>query len=197
MPFPDLGSDLVSVAIRTAVVYVVLVVAFRFAGKQEAGQLSTIDLVVLLVIANAVQNAMVGDNTSLGGGLLAALVILFLDRAFHFVIERSAPISNVLIGDPTLLVDHGVVLSENLRREGISDRELAVALRQNQLMTPDEAEFVYLETNGQISVIPWRDEPGDDEAADDDEAAEGIEARGRRAGRPRRRHRVGRLTGTG
>ncbi|HEU4571296.1 MAG TPA: YetF domain-containing protein [Candidatus Limnocylindrales bacterium] len=197
MPFPDLGSDLVSVAIRTAVVYVVLVVAFRFAGKQEAGQLSTIDLVVLLVIANAVQNAMVGDNTSLAGGLLAALVILFLDRAFHFVIERSAPISNVLIGDPTLLVDHGVVLSENLRREGISDRELAVALRQNQLMTPDEAEFVYLETNGQISVIPWRDEPGDDEAADDDEAAEGIEARGRRAGRPRRRHRVGRLTGTG
>jgi uncharacterized membrane protein YcaP (DUF421 family) len=197
MPFPDLGSDLVSVAIRTAVVYVVLVVAFRFAGKQEAGQLSTIDLVVLLVIANAVQNAMVGDNTSLAGGLLAALVILFLDRAFHFVIERSAPISNVLIGDPTLLVDHGVVLSENLRREGISDRELAVALRQNQLMTPDEAEFVYLETNGQISVIPWRDEPGDDEAADDDEAAERIEARGRRAGRPRRRHRVGRLTGTG
>jgi uncharacterized membrane protein YcaP (DUF421 family) len=197
MPFPDLGSDLVSVAIRTAVVYVVLVVAFRFAGKQEAGQLSTIDLVVLLVIANAVQNAMVGDNTSLAGGLLAALVILFLDRAFHFVIERSAPISNVLIGDPTLLVEHGVILTDNLRQEGLSERELAVALRQNQLMTPDEAEFVYLETNGQISVIPWRDEPGDDEAADDDEAAEGIEARGRRAGRPRRRHRVGRLTGTG
>jgi len=116
MPFPDLGSDLLSVAIRTAVVYVVLVVAFRFAGKQEAGQLSTIDLVVLLVIANAVQNAMVGENTSLAGGLLAALVILFLDRAFHFIVERSGPISDVLIGDPTVLVEHGVVLPENLRR---------------------------------------------------------------------------------
>jgi uncharacterized membrane protein YcaP (DUF421 family) len=94
-------------------------------------------------------------------------------------------------------VDHGTVLSENLRREGISDRELAVALRQNQLMTPDEAEFVYLETNGQISVIPWRDEPGAEEAAEDDAAAESVGDAARRPGRPRRRHRVGRLTGTG
>jgi len=64
-------------------------------------------------------------------------------------------------------------------------------------MTPDEAEFVYLETNGQISVIPWRDEPGDEEAADDDRAAQTVGDGERRRGRPRRRHRVGRLTGTG
>src|SRR4051812_49483603 len=87
MTIPDLGSDLLSVALRTAIVYVCLVVGFRLLGKREAGQLSTLDLVVLLVIANAVQNAMVGQNTSLIAGLIAAGVILFL----HLPLPAAAP----------------------------------------------------------------------------------------------------------
>jgi uncharacterized membrane protein YcaP (DUF421 family) len=158
---PDLGSDLPSVVLRTAIVYVCLVLGFRFFGKREAGQLSTLDLVVLLVIANAVQNAMVGENTSLLAGLVAAAVILLLDLALHKAADRWKPLRDALDGEPTILVDHGRILFENLRHEGISDRELAVALRQNQLMSADEALFVFLETNGQISVIPRRD--GDDE----------------------------------
>jgi uncharacterized membrane protein YcaP (DUF421 family) len=161
---PDLGSDLASVALRTAIVYVCLVVGFRLLGKREAGQLSTLDLVVLLVIANAVQNAMVGENTSLIAGLLAAGVILVLDLLLHATADRWAPLRDALDGEPTVLVDHGRILFENLRREGISDRELAVALRQNQLLTAEEALFVYLETNGQISVIPRRDDGSDDAA---------------------------------
>ena len=161
MTIPDLGSDLLSVILRTAIVYVCLVVGFRVFGKREAGQLSTLDLVVLLVIANAVQNAMVGENTSLLAGLIAAGVILLLDLILHAAADRWEPLGNALDGEPTLLVDHGSVLLENLRREGISDRELQVALRQNQLLSPDEALYVFLETNGQISVIPRRD-------ADDD-----------------------------
>jgi uncharacterized membrane protein YcaP (DUF421 family) len=157
---PDLGSDLLSVALRTAIVYVCLVLGFRFLGKREAGQLSTLDLVVLLVIANAVQNAMVGENTSLVAGLLAAAIILVLDLLLHAAANRWKPVRDALDGEPTLLVEDGRILFENLRREGISDRELAVALRQNQLMRADEAMFVFLETNGQISVIPRRDEDG-------------------------------------
>jgi uncharacterized membrane protein YcaP (DUF421 family) len=157
---PDLGSDLGSIVIRTAVVYICLVLGFRFLGKREAGQLSTLDLVVLLVISNAVQNAMVGENTSLIGGLLAAAVILVLDLLLHAAADRWGPLRDALDGEPTLLVDHGRILFENLRREGISDRELAVALRQNQLLTADEALYVFLETNGQISVIPRRDDDG-------------------------------------
>lgn len=166
MTIPDLGSDLVGVILRTAIVYVCLVLGFRFLGKREAGQLSTLDLVVLLVISNAVQNAMVGENTSLIGGLVAAGVILVLDLALHAAANRWAWLRNALDGEPTLLVDHGKVLLENLRHEGISDRELAVALRQNQLLTADEALYVFLETNGQISVIPRRDDDGP-AAADD------------------------------
>ncbi len=158
MTIPDLGSDLPDVVLRTAIVYVCLVLGFRFLGKREAGQLSTLDLVVLLVISNAVQNAMVGQNSSLIGGLVAAAVILVLDLALHAASDRLPWLRNALDGEPTLLVDHGRILFENLRAEGISDRELAVALRQNQLLTAEEALYVFLETNGQISVIPRRDD---------------------------------------
>ena len=161
MAIPDLGSDLPSVVLRTGIVYVCLVLGFRIFGKREAGQLSTLDLVVLLVIANAVQNAMVGENTSLLAGLIAAFVILVLDLALHAAANRWEPLRDALDGEPTLLVDHGLVLMDNLRREGISDRELQVALRQNQLLSPDEALYVFLETNGQISVIPKRDAEDD------------------------------------
>src|SRR5258706_11774870 len=161
MTIPDIGSDLGGVVIRTAVVYVCLVLGFRFLGKREAGELSPLDLVARIVISNAVQNGMVGENTSLVGGVLAAFVILALDLLLHAAADRWPVFRNALDGEPTILVDHGRILFENLRREGISDRELAVALRQNQLMSADEALFVFLETNGQISVIPRRD--GDDE----------------------------------
>ena len=203
MTIPDLGSDLISVALRTAIVYVFLVLGFRFLGKREAGQLSTLDLVVLLVISNAVQNAMVGENTSLLGGLLAALVILVLDLALHAAANRWPPLRNALDGEPTMLVDHGVILFENLRVEGISDRELAVALRQNQLLTAEEALYVFLETNGQISVIPRRDGddamqgPPDLDGASRDPAGIGSPAGGgiARAWTRRRFRRRGRLSG--
>jgi uncharacterized membrane protein YcaP (DUF421 family) len=180
---PDLSSDLPGVITRTAIVYVCLVVGLRLLGKREAGQLSTLDLVVLLVIANAVQNAMVGENTSLLAGILAAGVILVLDLLLHAAADRWRPLRDALDGEPTLLVDHGRILFANLRKEGISDRELAVALRQNQLLTADEALYVFLETNGQMSVIPRRD--GDEvEGGPPDVNADGLDP-GREAGRPR------------
>ena len=198
---PDLGSDLLSVVARTAIVYVCLVIGFRFLGKREAGQLSTLDLVVLLVIANAVQNAMVGQNTSLIAGLIAAAVIMTLDVLLHAAADRWKVLGDALDGEPTLLVDHGAILYDNLRKEGISDRELAVALRQNQLLTADEALYVFLETNGQISVIPKRDDNDDrklDVNAEGGDPVVGRAARGggfARAWTRRRFRRRGRLSG--
>lgn len=157
MTIPDLGSDLLGVAMRTAIVYVVLVIGFRIVGKRAAGQLSTTNLVVLLIVANAVQNAMVGENTSLAAGLLAAGIILGLDILLNVVADRWLPLREWLDGVPTLLVEDGEVLADNLHREGIDERELGIALRQNGLLTPAEASYVYLEPNGAISVIPRRD----------------------------------------
>lgn len=193
MNIPDLGSDLPSVILRTTVVYVCLVLGFRFLGKREAGQLSTLDLVVLLIIANAVQNAMVGQNTSLIAGLIAAGVILTLDLLLHKAADRWKQLRNFLDGEPTILVDHGRILYDNLRREGISERELQVALRQNQLLSADEALYVFLETNGQISVIPRRDD-NDDRPPNIDGESKG--RAGSRGGVIRRRlRRPGRLSG--
>lgn len=157
MDIPDLGSDLPGVAARTAIVYVALVIAFRVLGKSSTGQLSTMDLIVLLVIANAVQNAMVGENVTLIGGLLAAAVILVLDRGLHFVIERSKWARVELQGEPTILVRDGQVDAERMRKEGITPDELGMALRQHGLLTVEEARYVFLETTGAISVIPYRD----------------------------------------
>lgn len=157
MTIPDLGSDLGSVAIRTAVVYIVLVVAFRLLGKRAAGQLSTLNLVVILIVANAVQNAMVGENTSLAAGLLAAAVILLLDLGLNQISDRVPRLRELLDGEPTILVEDGRLLVDNLRREDVSERELGIALRQNGLMSVAEASYVYLETNGAISVIPARE----------------------------------------
>jgi uncharacterized membrane protein YcaP (DUF421 family) len=154
---PDLGSDLVGVAIRTTIVYVALVIGFRIVGKRVAGQLSTLNLVVVLIVANAVQNAMVGQNSSLIAGLLAAGVILALDLLLRSVADRWPRFRDALDGEPTLLVEDGRPILDALRREDVSFRELGIALRQNGLLTVAEARFVYLEPNGAISVIPYRD----------------------------------------
>ena len=157
MEIPDFGSDLIGIVFRTTIVYGALVVGFRLAGKSRTGQLSTMDLVVVLVIANAVQNAMVGENTTLLGGLLAAAVLLILDRGLHFLTERSPRARIALEGEPAILVEEGRVLEGRLADEGVTPDELAMALRQNGLLRADEARFVYLETTGTISVIPYRD----------------------------------------
>ena len=88
---PDLGSGPVEVAIRTGLVYLFLVIALRLAGRREVGQMSILDLVVILVIANGVQNAMVGENTTLAGGLISAATLLILDRALNTVLKRRPP----------------------------------------------------------------------------------------------------------
>ena len=118
MTIPDLGSDLVSVAIRTAIVYIVLVIFFRVVGKREAGQLSTLDLVVLLVISNAVQNAMVGENVTLIGGLLAAAVILVLDWGLHQLNDRFPRLREVVEGEPVLVVRDGQILERQPLERG-------------------------------------------------------------------------------
>ena len=167
MTIPDLGSDLISVAIRTAIVYVVLVVAFTLVGKRAAGQLSTLNLIVVLIVANAVQNAMVGQNSSLLAGLLAAGVILALDLGLQRAAARWPWLRRGLDGEPTVLVTDGQIDSGAMDRLDVSEKELAIALRQNGLLSVEEARFVFLEANGAISVIPYRDgspatnQPGD------------------------------------
>jgi uncharacterized membrane protein YcaP (DUF421 family) len=154
MAIPDFGSDLVSVAIRSAIIYVFLVIALRIGGKREVGQMSTPDLVVLLVVANGAQNAMVGENTSLLGGVVACVTILVIARGVERLTARSKTISNILIGEPRILIRDGRRLEAAIRAEDISDDELLAALREHGVESVDEVHLAVLEVDGSISVLP-------------------------------------------
>jgi uncharacterized membrane protein YcaP (DUF421 family) len=149
--------DLISlglVVLRTVVVYIVLLLALRLAGKRELGQMTPFDLVVLLVLSNAVQNAMVGPDTSLNGGLLAALTLLLLNRAVDALGLRSRRVQVALKGSPTLLVHDGQLLTDNLKSEGIEKEEVLQALREHGIDDMSSVKLAILEVDGTISVVP-------------------------------------------
>ena len=158
MPFsfspPDLPSDLVGVALRTIVVYLFLLVVLRLAGKREMGQLSVFELVLVLVIANAVQNAMVGANVTIWGGLVAVLALIVTDRTLRFVADRNPRLLRAIEGEPTLLVRDGRILPEAMRKEDVDEDELARALREHGYGDLAEIRQAILEVDGTISVIP-------------------------------------------
>ena len=154
MSIPDLGSGPIEVALRTAVVYLFLVVILRLAGRREVGQMSILDLVVILIIANSVQNAMIGENTTLGGGLISATTLILLDRLLNTVLHRSATLSRVIEGEPILLVSGGRILPSALGRASIDRAELDAALRAHGVATVHDVSLAVLETDGSISVIP-------------------------------------------
>ncbi len=142
------------IGIRAAAVYLAVVLGLRLSGKREIGQMTLFDLVLLLLLANAVQNAMVGPDTSLIGGILAAGVLLALNLAVASLRLRWQPLRALLEGTPTLLVLHGRVLERNLRQEGLDLELLEAALREHGITDIREVEMAVLEVDGSISVVP-------------------------------------------
>ena len=142
------------IVLRTAVIYVVILIVLRLAGKREIGQMTVFDLVVLLLIANAVQNAMVGPDTSLPGGILAAAVLVILDVVLARLRLRWPRLRRMIEGSPTLLVLHGEVLTDHLRREGLDQETLEAALREHGVADVTGVKMAVLEMDGSISVVP-------------------------------------------
>ena len=134
-------------------VYLFVIFAIRLFGKKELAQLSVIDLVFILLISNSVQNAMIGENTSLAGGMLAAGSLFILNFALKYFLFRSKSFSRLLQGNPVLLVYHGKALKDHLEKERISMRELEEAIREHGVETISEVDLAVLETDGNISII--------------------------------------------
>ncbi len=139
---------------RTAVVYLVVLVGLRLAGKREIGQLTVFDLVVLLLLSNAVQNAMVGADSSLLGGLIAAVVLLLLNAGVAQLRLRSTRLRHLVEGTPTVLVLHGQIILQGMQQEGLDEEMLEAALREHGVAKVSEVEVAVLETDGSISVVP-------------------------------------------
>ena len=151
---PDIGSSLPDVALRTALVYVFLVIAIRISGKREVGQMSVLEFIVILIISDAVQNSMVGDNVSVWGGMVAVSTLLVLDFALRTVADRWPRFGKAIKGEPRLLIREGQVMEKALREEGLTTDDLELALRNHGVERMDQVALAVLETNGSISVVP-------------------------------------------
>jgi uncharacterized membrane protein YcaP (DUF421 family) len=155
---PDIFNlDLASlgiVAFRTIVVYAALLLGLRVFGKRELGQMTSFDLVVILVVSNAVQNAMVGPDTSLTGGLVAAATLLAANWIVDRLDLRSIWLHQELVGQPSLLIDRGRFIDDHLRREGVSRDEVMQALREHGVADLEQVQMAILEVDGTISVVP-------------------------------------------
>lgn len=154
MDVPDLGSGVLEVVARSAIVYLALLMLLRFGGKRQIGQLSKADLVLVLLIANGVQNAMVGENVSVIGGLAAALTLIVIDQVVDRIEQRSDRLRTTLEGEPEILVRDGAVIQRALDREGVTMGDVMAAVRQHGIADIADVGLAVLETTGQISVIP-------------------------------------------
>ena len=155
---PELGSSLPEVALRTAIIYGFLVLAIRITGKRQIGQMSVLELVAILVISDAVQNSMVGENTTLWGGIVAVVTLLGVDRAIQAVTARSRRLRDAVEGEPRLLVRDGRLLERALRDEKIDADDVRAAVRAAGLTRIEAVRLAVLETDGTISVIPREQE---------------------------------------
>ncbi|HEX7104044.1 MAG TPA: YetF domain-containing protein [Nitrolancea sp.] len=144
---------LAEIVLRTSLVYVALLIGVRVAGKRELGQMSPFDLVVVLIIANAVQNAMVGSDTSLTGGLLAAFVLLLVNWVVGRLRLRYRWLERDITGHATLLVNEGHFIERNMRREGVDEDDVYMAMREHGVDKVDQVEIAILEVDGTISIV--------------------------------------------
>ena len=150
----DLTTPWWEIILRTTVVYVVVLVLLRTAGKRELGQMSPVDLVVILVIANAVQNAMTGGDNSLIGGIIAATTLVVVNTAFARVGHRVPYLQHLFESEPTPLVQAGKLIKRNLDRENVEEEELMMSAREHGIEDLAGVESAYLERDGSISIIP-------------------------------------------
>ena len=150
---PEIGSSLPEVALRTAIVYLFLITAIRVSGKREVGQMSVLELIVVLIISDAVQNSMVGDNTSVWSGIVAVMVLLGLDIVLREISRRSRRVRKAVEGEPRLLIRDGRLLSHAIEEEGLETEDVQVALREHGLVRIEDVQLAVLETDGTISVI--------------------------------------------
>jgi len=141
------------IILRSVAVYVFMVFAIRIFGKKELSQLSTTDLVFLVLISNSVQNAMVGPNTSLLGGIIAATVLFTLNYLLKIMMFRSKGIKNMIEGKPVILIYNGKVDLSNMHEESINMDELEEAIRQHGIESYKNVKLAILEVDGNISVI--------------------------------------------
>ena len=146
--------------VRAVVVYVFLLVLLRLTGKRQVGQLAPFDLVLLLVLSNAVQNSMNGGDNSITGGMILATTLVLLNFGVGWLTYRSKGLEALIEGRPVIVVHDGKIDHRALRTVQMTKHELEAALRAQGCAGPEEVRFAVLENNGHVTVIPLHNTHG-------------------------------------
>ncbi|WP_218242219.1 DUF421 domain-containing protein [Comamonas fluminis] len=139
--------------IRGVAVYLFLLVFLRITGRRQTGQYAPFDLVLLLILSNAVQNSMNAGDNSLIGGLVSASTLIACHALLSHLSYRYPSLRHIIDGKPKVLIHSGAVQQELLKQEQITADDLAAALRANGCLNAHEVERATIETNGQITVV--------------------------------------------
>jgi uncharacterized membrane protein YcaP (DUF421 family) len=145
---------LLEIVFRTVVVYIAVFALLRVAGKRELGQMNVTDLVVILVIANAVQNSLNGGDTSLIGGIVAAATLVALNVLVDRYGKQVPFLERFVKSEPTLLMQDGLFIDKNLEQEHVSKDEIEMSAREHGIKDLSEVSEAILEPDGSISIIP-------------------------------------------
>ena len=141
------------IVLSSVSVYIFIVVSIRFFGKNELAQLSVIDLVFILLISNAVQNAMVGTDSTLGGGLVAATSLFIVNYIFKRLMYSFPKINKLIQGEPLLLIYNGKINLKNVNKAKISMNEIMEVIREHGVAKVEQVDLAILEVDGNISVM--------------------------------------------
>jgi uncharacterized membrane protein YcaP (DUF421 family) len=149
---------LLSIVGRSLVVYAVILIGFRLGGRREIGQLTTFDIILVLLVANAVQNAMVGGDTTLQGGLVSAATLFGFDRIVGFFRLRYPAVDRIVAGNRAEVVMHdGRFTPGAPRRFGLTQEDVIRAVREHGEDDLGRVRNVWLEADGSISTVMWGD----------------------------------------
>jgi len=146
--------------LRAVVVYAFLLVILRLTGKRQVGQLAPFDLVLLLVLSNAVQNSINAGDNSLTGGLVSAATLVALNYLLGYLTHRSKRLEALVEGHPEVLIHNGKVVERVMARVQLTHHELMAAVRQCGCASMDDVHLAIIENNGSVSVIPWASRGG-------------------------------------
>jgi uncharacterized membrane protein YcaP (DUF421 family) len=155
--FPAAGSVLLTIALRTAVIYALVLIGVRLSGKREVGQMTPFDLTLLLLLSNSVQNAMTGPDNSLLGGVVAAATLLSLNYVLADVSGVNRRFRKFIQGQPSLLIHDGTIIEAHMAKEHISMDELQRALREHGIADYHHVALGVLEVDGSISLLKYEE----------------------------------------
>ena len=142
------------IALRAAFLYAFVVFLMRVMGRRELSSLSPLDLVLLIVLGDAIQQGMTQDDYSVTGAVIAVSTIAVVQVGISYLSFRSRRARRVLEGEPVIIIEDGKLIERNLRRERLTEDEIAEKMRMQQIASVEDVEWGILESSGNMSFIP-------------------------------------------